>query len=109
MPTLIITEKPNVAERIANSLGSAQKLTKGKVRYYQVGDVFVAPAVGHIYTLRERNPGVWRYPVFDISWVPSYEANKSSAFTKGYLDNIKSLARKCSSFKKILGSLACKL
>ena len=98
MPTLIITEKPNVAERIANSIGEAEQHRKGKVRYYRVGDVFVAPAVGHIYTLRERNYGVWKYPVFDISWVPSYEANKNSKFTKNYLENIKTLAKKCNSF-----------
>lgn len=98
MSTLIITEKPNVAERIANSIGRAERLTRGKVRYYQVGDLFIAPAVGHIYTLRERNYGVWKYPVFDISWVPSYEASKDSKFTKDYLDNIKALAKKCNNF-----------
>ena len=98
MPTLIITEKPNVAERIAKSIGRAEKLTRGKVRYYRVGDVFVAPAVGHVYTLREKNYGVWRYPVFDIEWVPSYEVNKNSGFTKHYLETIKTLAEKCNKF-----------
>jgi len=98
MPTLIITEKPNVAERIANSIGRAEKLSRGRVRYYKVDDVFVAPAVGHIYTLREKNYGTWKYPVFDIEWVPSYEANKNSGFTRGYLENIKTLAGKCNKF-----------
>ncbi|MBN2014764.1 MAG: DNA topoisomerase I [Candidatus Altiarchaeota archaeon] len=98
MTTLIVTEKPNVAERIANSIGRAEKHSKGKVRYYSVDDILIAPAVGHIYTLMEKNGGFWKYPVFDIEWVPSYKANRSSAFTKDYLDNIKSLAKKCESY-----------
>jgi DNA topoisomerase-1 len=98
MSTLIITEKPNVAERIANSIGRSEKFTRGKVRYYKVGDVFIAPAVGHIYTLKERNYGVWKYPTFDIAWVPSYEVSRDSDFTRAYLENIKTLAKNCNSF-----------
>ena len=98
MRTLVITEKPNVAERIANSLGKADRRTHGGVAYYEVGDIVVAPAVGHIYGLRERNYKGWVYPVFDIEWVPSYKINKNSEFTKKYLDNLKYLARDCGQY-----------
>ncbi|ODS40976.1 DNA topoisomerase I [Candidatus Altiarchaeales archaeon WOR_SM1_SCG] len=98
MKTLIVTEKPKVAERIAKSLGkSVKKQFRNKVPYYEVGENIVAPAVGHIYGLKEKN-AKWTYPVFDIEWVPAYEVNEGSSFTKGYLNNLKFLAKKCGKF-----------
>ncbi len=98
MSTLIITEKPNVAERIANAIGTPQKQRRKGINYYVVGDTFVAPAVGHIFTLAEKNKGPWRYPVFEIEWVPSCNVNKASEFTRNYLENIKFLAKDCNEF-----------
>ncbi|MFH0862172.1 MAG: DNA topoisomerase [Candidatus Altiarchaeota archaeon] len=98
MKTLVITEKPNVAERIANSLGKASRRSHGGVDYFEVGDLVVAPAVGHIFGLRERNAKGWTYPVFDVEWVPSHLVSKNSDYTKRYLDNIKFLAKNCGSF-----------
>ena len=98
MPTLIITEKPNVAERIAKSLGKSDKKNYKGVSYFEVGDFFVAPAVGHIFGLREKKNNGWVYPVFDIEWVPSHLISKSSDFTKKYLDSIEWLSKKCTKF-----------
>lgn len=98
MTTLIITEKPKVAERIAKAIGTPKKHSNAGVPYYEVGDAYVAPAVGHVYGLREKNGGGWSYPVFDIEWVPNYKVSKSADYTKKYLDNIRDLARECSDF-----------
>lgn len=98
MPTLIITEKPNVAERIANSIGDAERISRNGISYYKVDNNFVVPAVGHIYGLNEKKKGAWTYPVFDIEWMPSYKVNKASDFTKKYLENIKFLSEKCDKF-----------
>ena len=98
MKTLIITEKPKVAERIARSIGNPEKLHKDSVPYYRLGNVFVAPAVGHIYGLKEKNSEGWKYPVFDIEWIPNYEIDKGADFTKKYLNTIKSLAKDCDIF-----------
>lgn len=98
MTTLIITEKPNVAERIANAIGRAKKRVRNNAPYYEVGDTVVAPVVGHVFGLREKKKGMWTYPVFDIEWAPSYEVSKSSEFTKKYIDNIKFLSKKCDQF-----------
>ena len=102
MTTLIITEKPSVAQRIANSLGNARRSSRNGVAYYEIDaerdGMFVVPAVGHIFGLRERKKGLWKYPVFDIEWAPSYEVNKASDFTKKYLKNIKFLGNKCDKF-----------
>lgn len=98
MTTLIVTEKPKVAERIANSIGSPKKTVKRGAAYYEVDDTIIAPVVGHVYGLAESKPGKWEYPVFDIKWKPSYEMSKSSDFSKKYLQNVKELAKKCDRF-----------
>ena len=98
MSTLIITEKPSVARRIANSLGNPESIKRNGIYYYKVGNNFVVPSVGHVFALREKGAGIWRYPVFDIDWVPIYKANKESKFAKDYIENIEFLARKCDKF-----------
>ncbi|MFO7872134.1 MAG: DNA topoisomerase I [Candidatus Undinarchaeales archaeon] len=100
---LIVAEKPKVSQKIASALadGSPQRKKKGKVSYYILnkGDqkIIVAPAVGHVFTLKEK-PGSSGYPIFDIQWVPSYKASKSSAFTKQYVQTLKMLAKDADSY-----------
>ena len=98
MPQLILTEKPDVAERIANALGKAKLHNNDGVRFYEVDGNYVVPAVGHIYGLTEKKQGFWTYPVFDIHWAPSHTINKTSSFTKKYLENIKEISKKCDEF-----------
>ncbi|MFH1721442.1 MAG: DNA topoisomerase I [Candidatus Altiarchaeota archaeon] len=98
MTELIITEKPKVAERIARALGNPKRLGRDGVAYFQVEDILVAPAVGHLYGLVEKDKKGWTYPVFDIKWTPNYESSKSADYTKKYLENLKSLAKKADSF-----------
>jgi len=98
MTTLIVTEKPNVAERIAKSIGNPTKKSHSGIAYYEVDGIYVAPAVGHIFGLRERESKGWIYPVFDIEWAPSYKVSKASEFTRNYLENIQELAEQCDTF-----------
>ena len=93
---LIISEKPRVAEKIANAIGKAtRKISAGGVAYYEIPEknAVVVPAVGHLFSLKQKKPGSG-YPVFDIGWVPSSESNKASAFTKKYLGLLKKIAAK---------------
>ncbi|NYZ79290.1 DNA topoisomerase I [Candidatus Micrarchaeota archaeon] len=95
MAVLIICEKPRVAQRVAMALDSnARRKAFNGVAYYEVSrggeQIYVAPAVGHVYTLKEKNGG--GYPVFDVEWVPLYQVEKSAYYTKKYLDVIKFLA-----------------
>lgn len=96
--TLILTEKPNVAERIANAIGIPKKFSSNGVPYYRVDNNIIAPTVGHVYSLTEKKKRGWIYPVFDIDWAPSYLINKNSDFTRKYLDNIENLAQECDKF-----------
>jgi DNA topoisomerase-1 len=99
---LIVAEKPRVAEKIAYAIGDdVQKKAHNGVSYYEGthgGEEFVvAPAVGHIYTLveKEKSRG---YPAFDIEWVPAYVASKEAAYTKPYVDLLQKLGRKADVF-----------
>ncbi len=99
---LIVAEKPKVTQKIAMAIGrNVRRKVHGKVAYYEAEhdgkEIVVAAAVGHVYTLAEKNRSRG-YPVFDIEWVPSYKASKSAFYTKPYLDLLEQLGRKADSF-----------
>jgi DNA topoisomerase I len=98
--TLIITEKPQAAQKIALALSSsAQKITSGdRVSYYEISEkkIIVASAVGHLFNLTYKS-GQKGYPIFEIEWAPSYNT-KSGAFTKRYFTLLEKLSRKAKDF-----------
>jgi DNA topoisomerase-1 len=99
---LIVAEKPKVTQKIAAAIGgSVQRKTRGNVSYYEVEkdgkEIVVAPAVGHVYALTEKKKGRG-YPVFDITWVPAYQASKTASFTRPYLSLLEELGKKADSF-----------
>jgi DNA topoisomerase-1 len=96
---LVITEKPSSARKIAYALddaGSPRTAKYGKVSFYvasRSGDeLVVVSAVGHLYTI-ESSDGGWSYPVFDITWVPTYQENKKASYTRQYLNAIIKLSK----------------
>ena len=99
MPSLIICEKPKVAEKVASALseGPVQRKLLHGIAYYELSRkgkaLLVAPAVGHIYSLKQKEKG-GGYPIFDIEWAPAYEVEKGAKFTKDYLMALQSLAKK---------------
>ena len=48
MYRLILCEKPSVAQTVAYSLGANERVTDGKVSYYEGNGLIVTNAVGHI-------------------------------------------------------------
>lgn len=98
-PMLIIAEKPKVAEKIAKFLDSgAKKKYESKVAYYELErngrKIYVASAVGHIFSLKEANGSVGEIPVFDVKWVPAHMSDKSAGHTKDYIKALEALAKK---------------
>ncbi|OIO65805.1 DNA topoisomerase I [Candidatus Woesearchaeota archaeon CG1_02_57_44] len=104
MTELIISEKPQSAQKIAAALADSKPIQKkdGKVSYWLIThkdkDIVVASTVGHIFGLDETKKGKWTYPVWDISWKPNHLVEKGSAYSKKYLDVIKKLAKDAKSF-----------
>ncbi len=104
MVQLIITEKPSAAQKIATALADKKpkKLTIGKVPYYELTHknkkILVVCAVGHLYSVTEKEKQGMKYPTFDLTWKPAYEAKKASAYTKPYLDVIEKLSKQADHF-----------
>ena len=102
--TLIITEKPNAANRIAHALaeGEVQKISKYGADYYKFRrkgkDIVVAPAVGHLFVLNESSGNRhWTYPVFSVEWKPTF-GEKNNTWSKKYYQNIQDLAKHAKEF-----------
>jgi DNA topoisomerase-1 len=105
MYSLIISEKPSTAKRIAFSLADGQpKTVKKRGAYWfefkRKGKEYkVVPAVGHLFVLDEKNSGArWKYPVFETEWKPVFSVSKSSKFTESYYENIKEVAKHAKGF-----------
>ena len=98
--TLILCEKPQAAEKIANALGKPKKLYENKVSYYELErenkKIIVAAAVGHLFTItqKEKQSG---YPIFNIGWQPNYKVKKAD-FTKKYYSLLASLSKNAETF-----------
>jgi DNA topoisomerase-1 len=100
---LIVTEKPKVANKIAYILsnGNAKRKSNKGVSYYEFEiegkKIVVAPAVGHIFSLTEKEKS-YNYPVFDIEWVPNFKVSKSAYYTRAYYELLESLSLEAENF-----------
>lgn len=101
--TLIITEKPAAAAKIAAALSGAtdeKVTTKDGVAYYEFYKgsrrYIVGCAVGHLFGIQQiakRGP----FPNFEVEWKPSHLKGRS-AFTKKYLTTLKKLVKEADEF-----------
>lgn len=95
---LIISEKPQAAEKIANSLTDTKVVkSREKVNYFTLTrngkKIIVASAVGHLYGLGEKGGESWEYPIFETEWKATYKTNKAAKYTKDYLDTLIKLGK----------------
>lgn len=101
MNTLILTEKPNVAEKIANFIGKSKKNIYEGVKYYEVdhqdNKIYVVSAVGHLYKLRQSSP-IRDYPFFDVEWVETFKNSKKNKYVEPYVRLIEDLSNKVDIF-----------
>jgi DNA topoisomerase I len=102
--TLIITEKPDAAARIATALdeqGKPQRNQKNGVPYFRAqrnGEIVVVPAIGHLYTITNKQKGHSNYPVFDYQWVPRWQAERGASRIRTWLKVISELAADADAF-----------
>ena len=68
---LIITEKPQSAQKIASALGSPSKYSEDGVYFFELErnnkKILVASAVGHLFNLNYK-AGQKGWPVFELEW-----------------------------------------
>lgn len=98
---LIITEKPQAAQKIAYALSAnPSKKTENRASYFELSrnneKILVASAVGHLFNLTYVK-GQKGWPVFNIEWVPSFKS-KNASFTKVYYDLLKKLSKRAKDF-----------
>jgi len=102
--TLIITEKPDAAQRIATALDNKekpQKLKENNVPYFVAQrdkKLVIAPALGHLYTIMHERGGRNDYPIFDFKWVPRYLAERGAKKIRTWIQTISSLAKNANEF-----------
>ncbi len=102
--TLIITEKPDAANRIASALdaeGKAKKKSEQGVPFYTAKrgrDIVVVPALGHLYTVAGIKRGGRSFPVFDFRWVPRYLAERGESRIRTWIKVISKLAENADKF-----------
>lgn len=101
--TLIISEKPDAARRIAESIADKKPkvIERNNAEYYEFtinGKKHICvPAVGHLFVLNRKSGEKWNYPVFDLEWIPTYE-RKGTEWTEKYFKNIKHLSKNAEEF-----------
>jgi len=100
--TLIITEKPQAATKIAIALGDAKKKNLGGVPYYEIHDktedkkILIGCAVGHLFTLQQ-SEGQKGWPIFNIEWQPNFKVKKQD-WSKKYYNALEKLCKQADDF-----------
>jgi len=102
--TLIVTEKPTAAERVAEALdlkGRPVKAEKRGVPYFLAErdrPLVVVPALGHLYTVVQASGRRSQYPVFDFKWVPRNLAERNAKHVEAWVATISRLAEGADKF-----------
>lgn len=102
--TLIVTEKPDAAKRIAYALDLNSKpkhLKKNGVPYFVVQRdrlLVIIPAIGHLYTIVQEKGKRNIYPVFNFKWVPRYFADRKANRIRKWIETFSELSQGADEF-----------
>jgi len=102
--TLVITEKPDAARRIAKALdsqGKPERVEEDGVPYFLADrdrKLVVVPALGHLYTIDHDRGGRNYYPVFNFKWAPRYKAERGAKETRAWVESFSKLAKDAEDF-----------
>ena len=102
--TLIITEKPDAAKRIAQALdrqGKPKKLKENGVPYFVAHrdrELVVVPALGHLYTIVHERGKRNYYPVFNFRWAPRHLAERGAKGIRNWVETFSRLSHDADEF-----------
>ena len=102
--TLVVTEKPDAARRIAKALdseGKPERVEENGVPYFLADrdrKLVVVPALGHLYTVDHDRGGRNYYPVFNFKWAPRYKAERGAKETRAWVETFSKLAKDAEDF-----------
>jgi DNA topoisomerase-1 len=102
--TLIVTEKPNAAKRIAYALdyqGNPKCFRKNGVPYFVAQrdkKLVVIPTIGHLYTIVHERGNRDYYPVFNFKWVPRHLAERRAKSIRNWIEAFSELSQDADEF-----------
>ena len=102
--TLIVAEKPDAAQRIAEALdlrGKPEKAETNHVPYFLATrdrPLVIISALGHLYTVAHEDGKRSQYPVFDLKWTPRHLVEKNAKHVKTWIEVISKLAEGADQF-----------
>jgi DNA topoisomerase-1 len=102
--TLIVTEKPDAAKRIAQALdlqGKPQALRENGVPYFVAQrdrKLVIVPALGHLYTIVQDGGKRSSYPVFDFKWTPRHQAERKAKAIRNWVETFSKLSSDADEF-----------
>jgi DNA topoisomerase-1 len=102
--TLIVTEKPDAAKRIAQALdrqGKPQALRENGVPYFVAQrdrKLVIVPALGHLYTIVQDGGKRSSYPVFDFKWAPRHQAERKAKAIRNWVETFSKLSSDADEF-----------
>ncbi len=102
--TLIITEKPNAARKIAEALDrqrKPKKLKENGVPYFVAHrnrELFIVPALGHLYTIVHERGKRNYFPVFNFKWTPRHLAERGAKAIRNWVETFSKLSKDADDF-----------
>jgi DNA topoisomerase-1 len=102
--TLIITEKPSAAKRLAEALdtrGKPEMLREKGVPYFiaeRNRKLVLVPALGHLYTIVHKRGKRNYYPVFNFKWMPRNLAERGAKDIRRWIEIISKLSHGADEF-----------
>ncbi len=102
--TLIITEKPSAAKRLAEALDSRGKpkgLRENGVPYFiahRDRKLVVVPSLGHLYTIVHERGKRNYFPVFNFKWAPRHLAERGTKDIRKWIETISKLSHDADDF-----------
>jgi len=102
--TLIVTEKPDAAKRIAHALDSQGKpktLKENGVTYFVAQrdrKLVIVPALGHIYTIVHERGKRNYYPIFNFRWTPRHLAERGAKTIRNWVETFSRLSHDADAF-----------
>ena len=102
--TLIVTEKPHAAKRIAEALdsqGKPKQFKENGLPYFVASrdrELVVVPAIGHLYTIVHKSGTRSKYPVFNFKWTPRHLAEKNTKRIRYCIELFSKLSHDADSF-----------
>jgi DNA topoisomerase-1 len=103
--TLLVCEKPDAANRIAEALSDEKprRLLKHGMPYYDISHdkerLIICPALGHLYTVAsEAQSKRDSYPVWDFTWKPRHKVEHGQKRLELWIQAINELSKQADKF-----------